>query len=164
MDSQLTVIVPTRNRRPRLRECLDGLLRQTLPPDLAIVVNDGGRCPQAVVSEFRDRLPVRLIHTQGVGPAAARNAAIAEARTTYVGFLDDDSVPVETWAAACVRLFERAPQVTAQLGRLLWSGERRPESFRRRFVPQLRQKIYDSRHLKFTDPQFCQRLREELGP
>jgi hypothetical protein len=46
-------------------------------------------------------VPVRVVHSGGGGPAAARNAGWQLATTEWVAFLDDDVVPDDDW---CPRL------------------------------------------------------------
>lgn len=163
MPGQLTVIVPTCHRPAHLAACLEALAKQTRSPDLVLIVDDSGESSTDVVPLMQTPFPISLLRTPRMGPAAARNAAIERVSTTYVGFLDDDSVPEPEWSGECVTLFEAHPEVTAQLGRILWSRSDRRVRFSRRFLPRLRQKIYDSRHRQFTDPQYVAELGQALG-
>lgn len=91
----ISVIIPTRNRAPLLRQTLQHLLRVAYPADRleVIVVDDGSeddtqRLLRAVESPFAFR-SVRIPHG---GPGAARNAGIKVANGDLVLFLDDDIV------------------------------------------------------------------------
>ncbi|MEW5915978.1 MAG: glycosyltransferase [Gemmatimonadota bacterium] len=105
----ISVIIPTRNRRTQLGECLTALTEQAYPRDdfEVIVVDDGSaQTLDDVVHAFRDRLHVRLIRQQQQGPAAARNRGIAEARGRIVAFTDDDCRAAPEWLGALARRFE----------------------------------------------------------
>ncbi|HKP89364.1 MAG TPA: glycosyltransferase family A protein [Thermoleophilaceae bacterium] len=93
----LTVIIPTRDRREILFETL-----AMLEPQLgaggfeAIVVDDGSRDgTQEAVRRLADsaRFPLRLIEQDGRGPAAGRNRGLAAARAPVCLFIDDDKFP-----------------------------------------------------------------------
>jgi len=158
----LSVIVPTFNRPQCLAACLAALARQTLMPASVIVVNDGSVDVSAITEKAARELPLTLICSGGAGPAEARNQALALVPTSWAAFLDDDSCPADPWVSACTGLFQRHPEVTAQLGRILWEGPTGNNSFRQCFLPGFRQKIFDSRHLEFTDEDFRCRLAAAL--
>lgn len=92
----ITVIVPTYNDGSYLSEALSSILRQSKPPEMLIVVDDGSDTADAekIVTGLTQE---NYIHTQIVyikqsnkGPSAARNAGLALAATPYVTFLDAD--------------------------------------------------------------------------
>ena len=85
-----TVVIPTIGR-PSLAELLARSGRTA-----AIIVVDDGR-------EQRLQLPdtdvsVRVLHSGGRGPAAARNVGWRAADTEWVAFLDDDVLPGPDWS------------------------------------------------------------------
>jgi glycosyltransferase involved in cell wall biosynthesis len=86
----VSVVIPTYNRAELLREALASAVAQTLPPLEILVADDGSEEDvAAVVAEFAPiarHLP--LAHS-GL-PAAARNAALQEARGELLAFLDSD--------------------------------------------------------------------------
>ncbi len=80
-----SVIIPTRDRPQYLLEAVQSVLRQTLPGNEIIVVNDGeGPLPAL------DGLPVRVLDNQQRGPVAARILGVASAIRENIAFLDDD--------------------------------------------------------------------------
>lgn len=159
---ELSVIVPTFNRPECLGTCLQALARQQQKPATVFVVNDGGVDVAPIVAGVASELNVELLRTGRCGPTAARNAALAQVATGYVGFLDDDSRPAPDWIAACSGLFQREPEVTAQLGRILWDRPDNATGFRQRFYPEFRQKIFESRHVRYLDPGFRRDLAAAL--
>jgi len=158
----LSVIVPTFNRPECLETCLAALARQTQLPASVIVVNDGSGNVSGITGKAAQDLPVTLICSGGAGPAEARNQALALVATSCVAFLDDDSCPADYWVSACAGLFQKQPEVTAQLGRILWAGPMGNSGFRQCFLPGFRQKIFDSRHLEYTDKRFRRSLAAAL--
>ncbi len=91
----VSVVVPTQNRLPMLRDALESVCRQTYRNWEAVVVNDGGEDVSAVVKSLPlDRTAkiscVQLPHSKG--QAHARNTGVAAARGAIVAFLDDDDL------------------------------------------------------------------------
>lgn len=88
----VTVVIPARSAAAPVRELLD-----CLPADLpVIVVDDGSPVPLAPLAAERPGLTV-LRHEQSRGPAAARNAGAAAARTPWIAFIDADTIPDPDW-------------------------------------------------------------------
>ena len=90
---EVTVVIPTRDRWPRLEPTLRGALRQE-DVSLEVVVVDDGSVDEtpARLAEVNDpRLRV-LRHDSSRGVAAARNGALATARGDWIAFLDDDDL------------------------------------------------------------------------
>lgn len=81
----VSVIVPTRNRPAMLRDALHSILNQTYQNREIVVVNDGGERVAPVHQSMRV-----IDMKTSVGPAAARNAAVAAAKGEVLAFLDDD--------------------------------------------------------------------------
>jgi len=95
-ESDLTVVVPVRDRAEQLDRCL-----AALAPLQAIVVDDASHDP-AAVSQVAQRHGARLITLpQNLGPAGARNAGLAQVDTPLIGFVDSD---VEADASALLDL------------------------------------------------------------
>jgi GT2 family glycosyltransferase/peptidoglycan/xylan/chitin deacetylase (PgdA/CDA1 family) len=94
MAPQLSVVIPTYNRREQLRACLDALAQQTQPASdfEVIVVVDGST--DGTVEMLEALTPPFSLHavTQegNSGYGAARNAGVEVASGTYLLFLDDD--------------------------------------------------------------------------
>lgn len=87
----VSVIVPTYNRAHYLRECLDSLLGQTVPPLEIIVVDDGSSdaTPQLLQSYG---VRIRAIRKENGGKPRAVNLGAEQASGTWLWILDDDDV------------------------------------------------------------------------
>ena len=86
----VTCVLPTRDRAELVGDAIASALTQTHPVEV-IVVDDASRDDTPAVLD-RYGTTIRRLRTAGEGVAAARNAALAVARGTFVAFLDDDDV------------------------------------------------------------------------
>lgn len=83
--SDLTVVVPVRDRTEQLARCLAALV-----PLRVVVVDDASEQPHRV-AEVAHRHGARVHRlATNVGPAGARNAGLAQVRTPLVAFVDSD--------------------------------------------------------------------------
>jgi glycosyltransferase involved in cell wall biosynthesis len=91
MQPTVSVIIPTFRRPELVRRAVRSALSQTLSAIEVIVVLDGPdeATRQALRSADDPRLRIRTLPTH-LGPAAARNAGVDEARAPWIAFLDDD--------------------------------------------------------------------------
>jgi glycosyltransferase involved in cell wall biosynthesis len=99
---EATVVIPAFNERRAIARCLEALLRQVSPGVEVIVADDGST--DGTPDEIGARFPgVRLLRLPHRGSAAARSAALAEARGARIAFLDADCVPDQGWLDAARR-------------------------------------------------------------
>lgn len=105
-----SVVVPTYNRLPFLREALEGVWQQTHPVDEIIVVDDGSTDgTEAAIRALPQ--PVRYVRQQNAGPAAARNRGFREARCDWIALLDSDDLWLPDKIAAQRAFLEKNPCV-----------------------------------------------------
>ena len=90
--ADVTVIVPTFNRRAMVREAVRSVRAQSGAEYELIVVDDGSEdgTAEALRAEFGPALCV--LRTEHRGVAAARNAGAGAARTPWLAFLDSDDL------------------------------------------------------------------------
>lgn len=100
MSAIVSVIVPTCGRASMIRRAIESIITQSYPHVELIVVNDNvpGSADSldtlAELARYGDQL--RIISTPGrIGGGAARNLGCAQARGSYLAFLDDDDVFLE---------------------------------------------------------------------
>jgi glycosyltransferase involved in cell wall biosynthesis len=96
-DRLVTVCVCTHNRPGYVRDCLDGLSRQSTGTDAfdLIVVDSGSTddAPASLRAIVAKHPGARLIRLDQPGVSLARNAGARAARTPYVAYIDDDAIP-----------------------------------------------------------------------
>src|SRR4051812_15109114 len=103
----VSVIVPTRNRRESLHRTLDALEAQTYERFEVVVVDDASvDGTSASLQQHRWRIRLTLVQGNGLGPAAARNKGLAQARGELIAFTDSDCVPDSGWLTAGVASFD----------------------------------------------------------
>jgi glycosyltransferase involved in cell wall biosynthesis len=89
----VSIVIPTQNRRGLLRLTLTSALRQRDVEFEVIVVDDGSTDGTSRdVTGLADPRARLVRRERRVGMGAARNAGIAEARGSWIAFLDDDDL------------------------------------------------------------------------
>lgn len=124
-DILVSIVVPIYNVEAFLPQCIDSLLAQTHPNLEIILVDDGSpdNCGDICDRYARENGNIRVIHKENGGLSSARNAGIAAATGTYIGFIDSDDFIKETMFR---RLLEAAVSHNAQIaacGRYLVTEE-----------------------------------------
>jgi len=85
----VSVIIPTYNRKNLLKRALHSASSQTFVPQEIIVVDDGSS--DGTKDWVLERFPyVRYIYQDNSGVSSARNAGIKEAKGSWIAFLDSD--------------------------------------------------------------------------
>jgi glycosyltransferase involved in cell wall biosynthesis len=118
----VSIVVPTRNRAPLLRACLEALVGQDHPPEgyEIVIVDDGSTDDTAEVArEFSQRTigpAVSVVRQEAAGLNAARNEGVRCARGDPVCFVDDDVDVPPGWLRAMVDGFRRYPEAHAFAG------------------------------------------------
>ena len=91
MQTTVSVVIPTYNRLPYLREAVDSVLNQTWPALEILIVDDGSTDgTEEALPTFGG--PVRYFRQKNSGPATARNRGIREAKGDWIAFLDSDDL------------------------------------------------------------------------
>lgn len=136
-----SVVIPTLGR-PCLRDCLTALAAAGGPgPRRVVLVDDrpaprpGEPLPQPLPTEISGHLPgMRVLHTGGRGPAAARNCGWRATDTPWVVFLDDDVRVSPGWADDLVADLTGPPDQVAGVQAVLevpLPAHRRPTDWER---------------------------------
>jgi GT2 family glycosyltransferase len=111
----ISVVVPTHQRRERVRALLDALGRQTFPPSRTEVIvsidgsTDGTR---EALQQLQTAFALRTVWRPRAGRASALNAGLEMASGDLVVLLDDDMEPVPT----CLEAHWQAHQSGTRLG------------------------------------------------
>ncbi|HEX6118918.1 MAG TPA: glycosyltransferase, partial [Dongiaceae bacterium] len=88
----ISVILPTRDRAGLLPAAIESVLAQTYDRWELLLVDDGSTDETpAIAAGFLADPRIRLLQTPGAGVAAARNAAMADAKGALFAYLDSDN-------------------------------------------------------------------------
>jgi len=112
-----SVIVPAHNAAQTIEECIEALLKQSVPREEyeVIIVDDGSTDGTATLARSYG---VRVLTQPHRGPAAARNAGVGQATGEIVFFTDADCAPTRTWIEEMARPFAD-PEVVGVKGTYL---------------------------------------------
>lgn len=91
-EDEVTVVVPVKDRPAQLRRLLGSLRGLDV-----VVVDDGSEDPEPVAAAAAEVGATCLRQERSGGPASARNAGLAAARTPFVVFVDSDCVVGDGW-------------------------------------------------------------------
>jgi glycosyltransferase involved in cell wall biosynthesis len=129
MASQLSVIIPTYNRREILLKTLEAYKRQTASDGImeVVVVDDGstdGTGEAVARSALSSPFPIKLLRQDNRGLAAARNHGIRGAKGELILFGDDDIIPTANLVAEHIAWNKKYPaRSDATLGLVAWSPD-----------------------------------------
>ena len=88
----ISIILPTRDRAALLPTAITSIQAQTYDHWELLIVDDGSRdATPSVIAHFLKDPRIHLLHTGGKGVAAARNAAMAQAKGQLFAYLDSDN-------------------------------------------------------------------------
>jgi glycosyltransferase involved in cell wall biosynthesis len=100
---ELSVVIPTHDRRDLLRACLHSFEQQSASAETfeVVVVIDGSTDGTAeMLSAYRPVFAVRVLRQEQAGAAAARNLGATAARGRVLLFVDDDMTASRSLVAA----------------------------------------------------------------
>lgn len=92
---KVSIIIPCYNGEMYLDECLNSVRNQSYKDFETIVINDGSTDnTEKILQKYNDegKLSLRVIHTENLGGAGARNIGLSAAKGEYVQFLDVDDL------------------------------------------------------------------------
>ena len=120
-----SVVIPTYNRLPLLKETLASVFAQTFTDFEIIVVDDGSTDGTANFVQSLNAA-IKLLRTANGGPGAARNKGVQEAHGRYVAFLDSDDLwfpwTLSVFAEAIVR-FDLPTILSGRFIQILGDGD-----------------------------------------
>lgn len=118
----ISIVIPTYNRRPRLERVLRALERQTHPLEdfEVVVVSDGSTDgTDRFLTNVETPLQLRPHFQENAGVAAARNRGVEQARAELILFIDDDVVPAPDLVAEHLRQHHAYQRDIVVLGPML---------------------------------------------
>jgi len=109
-NNSVSVIVAAYNGAEHIRETLESILKQTVPPAEVIVVNDGSTDDTAsIVRSFGKA--VTLIETPNQGVCQARNLGAENAVSEWLAFCDQDDIWLPQKLEKQLRLVHKSPEI-----------------------------------------------------
>ena len=136
MTPEVSVIIPTWNRRAMVSEAIASVLAQTGARFELIVIDDGSTDGtlddlRPLAAQAREN-PIRIEGTPHRGPAAARNRGVELARAPLIAFLDSDDLWSPGKLARQLTFMRAHPEYAIAQTRELWiRGGRRVNPGRR---------------------------------
>ena len=123
----VSVVVPTRNRRPLLQQLLAALDEQEYPRYEVVVVDDASSDgTEESLAAWRGEEKRTLRLDTPSGSYAARNAGWRSARGSIVAFTDDDCLPHPQWLSRLVTVLRSSDTVAVQGVTIAGPGEITP--------------------------------------
>lgn len=126
MALEISLIATLKDEADSVEAFLDGLLRQSRPPD-EIVIVDGGSEDGTVAAIERVRevspVPIRLIEAPGTNISEGRNIAIEEATHDAIAVTDGGTRPRSDWLEKLVAPLDGDPELAVSSGFFLPGGE-----------------------------------------
>ena len=140
MSIDFTVAIPTYNGANRLPQVLERLREQVntenLGWEIIIIDNNSKDNTAQIVQEYQAKwsakCPLKYYFEVEQGAAFARQRAIREAQSEFIGFLDDDNLPDVHWVSAAYLFGKEHPKAGAYGGQIHGEFEvEPPENFKR---------------------------------
>ncbi len=95
----VSLIVPTRDKLPLLRNCVDGILQRTRYPNFELIIVDNDSREPDTLTYFEslgNESRVRILHVEGpFNYAALNNQAVKSAEGELIGFVNNDIEVIE---------------------------------------------------------------------
>ncbi len=111
----ISVIIPAFNACRTIGETVESILRQTLPPDEVIVVDDGSTDGTGNHPVLTSSI-VRVCRQENAGAAAALNRGLSEVKGDVLGFLDADDLWCPRKLEWQTAVLERDPSLSGVSG------------------------------------------------
>ena len=132
MNPSISVVMPVHNGEAFLDETFASIRAQNYTPLEVIVVDDGSTDNTRDRVRSMQRISIRLLESDGAGPAAARNAGIRASDSELIAFLDCDDLWVNGALHRLAKALAERPEAGIAQGMIRNFSELRPGN--RRFV------------------------------
>ena len=87
-----SVVIPLYNKELSIQNTIKSVLQQSFQEFEIVVVNDGSTDASVIRVEEIDDSRIRVVHQKNQGVSAARNKGVAEAKFSWIAFLDGDDL------------------------------------------------------------------------
>jgi glycosyltransferase involved in cell wall biosynthesis len=110
MTFSYSAVIPAFNAAATIPAAIESILRQTMPPQEIIVVDDGSTDDTARAAAALDG-PITVLRQENRGPGAATTAGFRRVATPFVATLDADDLWLPQKAARQAARFEGDPAI-----------------------------------------------------
>jgi len=110
--NKVSIIIPVYNAAKTIAETIDSVRQQTIDDWELIVVNDGSTDNTLEIVAAINEPRLKIISFPNGGVAQARNLGVAEARGSYIAFLDADDLWEKTKLAQQVKILDQQPEIS----------------------------------------------------
>jgi GT2 family glycosyltransferase len=136
--SEISIVIPTRNRGGEAAEAAAAVLRDPLDMELVVVDQSDSDCAfQALQPLLRDPR-LRVLRSSQRGASNARNTGVAASAAPILAFTDDDCRPGPMWASKLLAVFRENPGASLVFGRVTLPAGADPCGFAASFEPRER--------------------------
>jgi len=107
-----SIVIPTYDRAKTIGRAINSCLMQTFQDFEVLIIDDEKSSDNIarVVSQYRDRLEIKLILNHKGTAAAARNTGVRVAHGQYIAFLDADDMWLPRKLEICYRRLQSEPE------------------------------------------------------
>jgi glycosyltransferase involved in cell wall biosynthesis len=118
---KVSLILTVLNEGEHIRRVLDSVLGQTRQPD-EVIVCDGGSQDNtvAVIEEYAERLPLKIVSVPGANISQGRNAAIRAASGEVLAVTDAGVWLEANWLEVLTKVWERGSEGAEEQGQTIW--------------------------------------------
>lgn len=111
IQSLVSVVIPTYNRKDYVQEAINSVLAQTYTNYEIIVVDDGSTDGTGEVLQARYGDRIRYVWQINQGESVARNQGIAKTQGEYIAFLDSDDLWLPDKLERQISFLQSSPEV-----------------------------------------------------
>jgi glycosyltransferase involved in cell wall biosynthesis len=115
-DKLLSACICTHDRSEALASCLRALREQTADLPITVVDSACSAREKAALETIASTYDANLIRLGSPGLSLARNAGLAATDSTWIAYLDDDTIPSNNWVSEARRICSQAPSDCAVIG------------------------------------------------
>jgi glycosyltransferase involved in cell wall biosynthesis len=112
MKPKISVIIVTKNRAHKLKNCLDSLVKQSYR-NFEVLVVDGHSTDNTkeVAKKYTSVLRIKFFLQSGKGHSNACNDGIKKANGEFIAFIDDDVTVPKKWLSIMLKHFIKNPEL-----------------------------------------------------
>lgn len=90
-SNSIDIILATYNRKNKISNAIDSIVKQTYQNWKLYIINDGGEDISNIVKKFNDSR-IKLFNIEHVGKAEAVNYGLKISKNPYISYIDDDDI------------------------------------------------------------------------